>query len=343
MSVATPASPAVQGRPASAGLRRFLKRNAWVISLWILLAAMFVFTKFIQPDYGPRAFVILGVAALPFAFATAGQTMAIIAGGIDLSIAAMMALISVTAASLMQGQSEEFGIIAVALILAMGLAVGAVNGLAVVVTRVPDIVVTLSFFFIWEGAALMVLGAPGGATSQWLRDLLSGTVGASFLTTDVTDWIPKALILLAIGLGAVWIPLNRSRLGLGLYAIGSDKQAAFRSGVPVNRTKVASYALAGLFAAMGALALTMNTGNATPIQGPYLMASVAAVVLGGVSLAGGKGGFVGPIVAVFILRLARQDLTFMQVDPNIAQVVEGLIMVSVVLIGAIVALRSKRS
>jgi ribose transport system permease protein len=73
------------------------------------------------------------------------------------------------------------------------------------------------------------------------------------------------------------------------------------------------------------------------------MASVAAVVLGGVSLAGGKGGFVGPIVAVFILRLARQDLTFMQVDPNISQVVEGLIMVSVVLVGAVVALRSRRS
>ncbi len=343
MSAASPASPTVQGSSSSTNLRRFLKRNAWVLALWALLAAMFVFTKIVQPDYGARALTILVVAALPYAFATAGQTMAIIAGGIDLSIAAMMAFISVTAASLMQGQSAEFGIVAVGLILLMGLGVGAVNGLAVILTRVPDIVVTLSFFFIWEGAALMVLDSPGGATTQWLRDLLTGTMGASFLPADITAWLPKALILLVVGLGAVWIPLKRSRLGLGLYAIGSDKQAAFRSGVPVDRTKVASYALAGLFAAMGALILTMNTGNATPIQGPYLMASVAAVVLGGVSLAGGKGGFVGPIVAVFILRLARQDLTFMQVDPNISQVVEGLIMVSVVLVGAVVALRSKRS
>ncbi len=73
------------------------------------------------------------------------------------------------------------------------------------------------------------------------------------------------------------------------------------------------------------------------------MASVAAVVLGGVSLAGGRGGLVGPIVAVFILRLARQDLTLLSIDPNVAQVVEGLIMVSVVLVGALVALRSRRS
>jgi ribose transport system permease protein len=73
------------------------------------------------------------------------------------------------------------------------------------------------------------------------------------------------------------------------------------------------------------------------------MASVAAVVLGGVSLAGGRGGLVGPIIAVFILRLARQDLTLMSIDPNVAQVVEGLIMVSVVLVGALVALRSRRT
>jgi ribose transport system permease protein len=130
---------------------------------------------------------------------------------------------------------------------------------------------------------------------------------------------------------------------LAIYAVGSNQLAAFRSGISVNRTKVAAYALCGLFAAMGGLVLTMNTGIGTPIQGPYLLASVAAVVLGGVSLAGGKGGLVGPIVGVFILRLARQDLTLMSIDPNLAQVTEGLIMVSVVLVGALVALRSRRS
>jgi len=325
------------------GLRRFAKRSGWVLGLWTLLGAMLVFTKIIQPDYGPGAFLILTVAALPFAFASAGQAMVIIAGGIDLSMAAMMALLSVSAARLMEGQSEEFGIIAVALILLLGASVGAVNGLSVVLTRVPDIVVTLAFFFIWEGAALLVLERPGGSTSLWLRDLLAGTAGASLIPTEISQWAPKALILLVISLGAVWIPLKRSRLSLALYAVGSDKQAAFRSGVAVDRTKVASYALGGLFAAMGGLALTMNTGNASPLQGPYLLASVAAVVLGGVSLAGGKGGFIGPIVAVFILRLARQDLTLMSVDPNVAQVVEGLIMVSVVLLGAVVALRSRRT
>ena len=108
MSAATPASPTVRGSSASTNARRFLKRNAWLLALLVLLAVMLVFTKFIQPDYGPRAFVILVVAALPFAFATAGQTMAIIAGGIDLSIAAMMALIICSA---FWGDAQRTGVL----------------------------------------------------------------------------------------------------------------------------------------------------------------------------------------------------------------------------------------
>jgi ribose transport system permease protein len=341
MTAASATTPTGGGAGATA--LRLIRRNGWVLGLWGVLGLMFVFTKLIQPDYGMPAFSVLVLAALPYAFATAGQSVAIIAGGIDLSMAAMMTFLSVSAAALMDGQGEAFGIVAVAAILLMGLGVGAVNGLAVVLTRVPDIVVTLAFFFIWEGAALTVMEAPGGSVSTWLRQLIIGPVGADFIPTEITRFLPKALILIVVMLGVVWVPLRRSRLGLSMYAIGSDRRAAHRSGVPVDRIKVISYAFAGLFAAMGGLVLAMSTGIGTPVQGPYLLASVAAAVLGGVALSGGRGGLVGPIVAVFILRLARQDLTLLSVDPNVAQVVEGLIMVAVVLVGAIVALRGRRT
>ncbi len=336
-------TPATSGGGNSAVIARFLRRNGWVLTLLGVLALMFVFTKIIQPNYGMAGVSILVLAALPYAFATAGQSIAIIAGGIDLSMAAMMTLMGVTAATLMDGQSEAFGIVAVIAVLAMGLGVGAINGLSVVITRVPDIVVTLAFFFIWEGAALTVMDAPGGGAAVWLKQLIIGNVGADFIPQDISKFLPKAFILLMVMLGIVWIPLRRSKLGLAMYAIGSDKRAAHRSGVAVNRTKIASYALAGLFAAMGGLVITMNTGIGNPVQGPYLLASVAAAVLGGVALSGGRGGLVGPIIAVFILRLARQDLTLLSVDPNAAQVIEGLIMVIVVLVGATVALRGRRS
>ena len=94
---------------------------------------------------------------------------------------------------------------------------------------------------------------------------------------------------------------------------------------------------------MGGLSLTMSTGIGAPIPGPYLMASVAAVVLGGVMLGGGKGGLLGPIVAVFVLRLVRTILTLLAVDPNVTAIFEGTIMVGVVMLGAYLAMRSRMS
>lgn len=326
---------------SAASVAWVVRRHGWVVGLWVMLGALLTVTRIIQPDYGASGVGSLARAALPFAFAAAAQAIVVIAGGIDLSIASVMALTSVTAASLMEDGSEGFAVVVVGLVLLMGAVVGAINGVCVVVTRVPDIVVTLAMLFVWEGAALLVLSTPGGAAAVWLKGLAVGTVGETWLPAAISVWIPKALVLLLVGLIVVWVPLRRSKLGLAIYAVGSDRLAAFRSGVAVAPTRVAAYALAGLFAAMGGLVLTMSTGIGAPIPGPYLLASVAAVVLGGCSLAGGQGGLVGPIVAVFILRLVRTDLTFLAVDPNITTIVEGTIMVVVVMLGGLLALRSR--
>jgi ribose transport system permease protein len=322
---------------------RTVGRHGWVAGLIVLLVLLLVVTRLIQPNYGAAGIGSLVSASLPFAFAAAAQTPVIIAGGIDLSIASMMALTSVTAARLMDGANEEFAILVVPIVLLLGIVLGVINGALIVITRVPDIVVTLAMLFVWEGAALLVLNAPGGASADWLMALIVGAIAIPGVPAGITAWIPNALVLLVVGLAVVWIPVRRSRLGLAIYAVGSDSLAAFRSGVNVNRTRIASYALAGLFAAMGGLVLTMSTGIGAPIPGPYLLASVAAVVLGGVTLGGGRGGLVGPIVAVFVLRLVRSDLTFLSVDPNVATIVEGTIMVIVVMLGALVAMRGRSS
>ncbi len=324
-------------------MMRFLRQQGWVTGLFILFVILFTLTRIIQPSYGAGDFGSLVRAVLPYAFAVAAQTVVVIAGGIDLSVASMMALTSVTAASMMDGAGEEYALFVVPFVLAMGLVLGAVNGILIVVTRVPDIVVTLATLFVLQGAALLVLGAPGGGAADWLRGLIIGTVHLPGVPDGIDAWIPKGLVLLIVILCIIWIPLRRSRLGLSIYAIGSSELAAFRSGVPVARTKIIAYALAGLFAAMGGLALTMSTGIGAPIPGPYLLASVAAVVLGGVALGGGRGGLLGPIIAVFVLRLVRTDLTLLAIDPNVTAIVEGSIMVAVVMFGAFITMRSRSS
>jgi ribose transport system permease protein len=179
-----------------------------------------------------------------------------------------------------------------------------------------------------------VLKTPGGGSAKWLKDLVIGHLA--------NEWVPKAAVVLIVIVALVWIPVRRSRLGLSLYAIGSNRLAAFRSGVPVGRTRIAAYTLGGLFAALGGLSLTASTGIGTPVPGPYTLMSVAAVVLGGVSLAGGRGGLVGPIIGVVMLALIRQIMTFMGLNSNLSTVMQGLILIGVVMVGSLVQLRRAR-
>jgi ribose transport system permease protein len=309
---------------------RLLPGDAWTIGLIVIFVVLYLFTLLLRPSFGLSA---LAIASLPVAFAAAGQAIVVISGGIDLSIGSVMALTNVIAAVLLVGASTELSVGIVILVLLIGLAIGMLNGVLVVVTRVPDIVVTLSMLFVWAGVALLVLGTPGGDSAPWLRETITGDFGI--------ELVPRALVVLLVIIGVIWIPLRRSRLGLSIYAIGSDQLAAFRSGVGVARTKIAAYALAGLFAALGGLSLTASTGIGTPTPGPYLLLSVAAIVLGGVSLAGGRGGLLGPIVGIYILGLIRADLAFLGVEPAFSTVTQGAIMVGVVMLGAYLTLRSR--
>jgi ribose transport system permease protein len=330
--VTAAAAPADSRRVALADLLGpAARRNAWSLGLLGFLILLLVFTKLIEPRYGVTGIQGLAISVLPLALAAVAQAIVVISGGIDLSIGSM----NVVSAVLMQGQSEEFGVAVVLGVLVLGLVIGAVNGGLVVVTRIPDIVVTLAMSFVWAGCALLVLPTPGGGSAKWLMDLVSGSLG--------NDWIPKAAVVLITVVALIWIPVRRSWLGLSFYATGSNRLAAFRSGVSIGRTKILAYALMGLFAALAGLSLTASTGIGEPVPGPYTLLSVAAIVLGGVSLAGGRGGVFGPIVAVMILQIIRTDMTFLNVDTNLATVVQGLILIGVVMIGSLVQIRRARA
>jgi ribose transport system permease protein len=330
MTAATTTAP--ERRTFAVG--EFVRDNAWTLGLIVFLLLLIGFTRLIQPSYGVSGIQNLAVSVLPLALAAVGQAIVVIAGGIDLSIASMMALTSVVAATQMKDQPTEVTVVVAIGVLALGLVLGLVNGGLVVVTRVPDIVVTLAMSFVWAGFALLVIQVPGGAGAGWLKDLAKGFVGI--------EWIPKPALVLILIVAVVWIPVRRSRLGLSIYAIGSSQLAAFRSGVSVGRTKVAAYMLTGLFSACAGLALVATASVGTPLPGGYTLLSVAAIVLGGVSLAGGRGGIVGPIVAVMIISLMQTDMTFLGVNPNLATVAQGAILIGVVMLGSLTQLRRNR-
>jgi ribose transport system permease protein len=235
----------------------------------------------------------------------------------------------------MLGHGMGTAILVCLLVLAVGLVIGTLTGAAIVASGVPDIVVTLATSFIWAGVALLVLSTPGGGSPQRFQEL------STF--SDVWEWFPNGLVFLAIVFVVVWVPLRRTKLGLGIYAVGSDRDAAYLSGVRVGATRIWAYALGGLFAALGALSLTATTGIGSPLSGDlYTLNSVAAVVLGGVALVGGKGGLIGPIIASFVISIVVAILVFWGVDSNYAQVIQGALMVLVVMAGGLLVLRDRR-
>ncbi|MEP7379560.1 MAG: ABC transporter permease [Chloroflexota bacterium] len=326
MTAASPPTATVRPGPISS-IRAALGRDAWVAGLAVLVVLLLVFTRSINPNYGASGIQSLAVNVLPLAFAALAQTTVVIAGGIDLSIASMMALTNMVAATLMLGRTDDIGVAVVVGVLVLGVVIGAVNGFLIVWTRVADIIVTLAMSFVWAGFALWIAQAPVRSPHEWLSGLVNGPV--------LTEFLPKAFVVLAVAVTVIWIPLRLSRLGLAIYAVGSNPLAAFRSGVSVGRTKVLAYALAGLFAAIGGLALSAITGQGNPLPGGFTLASVAAVVLGGVSLAGGRGGAVGPILAVMVLSLIQTDMTFLGLNSNLATVTQGVILIAVVVLGSL--------
>jgi ribose transport system permease protein len=317
------------------GVRRFVRRNLALVGMPALLISALAFTIAIHPDFGAFDVQSLALGALPLAFAAAAQAIVVLSGGIDLSVGSLMAVSNVLAASTMQHASFPQSLALAALILVAGALQGAANGIIVVLSRIPDVVVTLTTGFIWGGVALLILERPGGGAPPEFLDLAAGSV--------VSPWLPNAIILLVVAVSLIWLPVSRSRFGLLIYAIGSDRIAAFRSGVGVESTRILAYVVSGLFSALGGLALTMTTGIGAPLAGTYYtLSSVAAIVIGGVRLSGGRGGIVGPVIASFLLTLIPTILIFLNIDPNYGQVIQGTLIVLVVMVGGFVSVMQSR-
>jgi ribose transport system permease protein len=294
---------------------------------------MLLLEKLVHPSMGSFEIQSLVLASLPLSFAAMAQAAVVLSGGIDLSVGSMMSFINVLAALWMLHADLKGALLLSLVLIVLGALAGALTGAVITLTRVPDIIVTLATSFIWAGLALQVLPIPGGGAPLDWDNIMTGQLWST---------VPTGLIVLLAVLAVVWLPFNRSRLGLALYAIGSNRNAAYLSGISVARTRMIAYALGGVFTALAGLALTASTSNGNALSGgSYTLNSVAAVVLGGVSLAGGKGGMIGPMAAAFVLSIITSILTFLNVDPDFATVIQGAVVVLVVMFAGLVLVRRR--
>jgi ribose transport system permease protein len=326
-------------RPGRLDARRLGRRHGWTVGIFVLLVALVLYWRGATTQaWGPFDVQSLAIDALPLALVAMGQAAVIISGGVDLSVGSMMSFVNVLAARWMVhmgfGAAIGYGI---GLVL-VGAAIGAVTGAIIVVSGVADIIVTLAGLFVLAGAALAVLQVPGGGAPIRFQNLVT-------LDTVGSHWVPSAIVLLAAIFVVLWVSIRRTRLGLAVYAIGSNRNRAYLSGVNVPATRIFAYAFSGAFGALGGLALTAASGIGDPNAGAiYTLNSVAAAVLGGVSLVGGVGGLIGPIAAALVLTLVKTLMIIKGVNQNWAQVFQGALIVVVVMVGGLaIRQRSKTS
>ena len=270
-------------------------------------------------------------AALTLILAATGQTIVLLRGGIDLSIGGMISLGTVLAATRF-GDSVVSATAWTLAILLIGLCVGALNGLVISVLRLQPFLVTLATWSILSGAALLVLPIDGGVLPDgWMR-----FGSASFLGLSSSVWLLVVLFLF-------WLWVRDTRLGVTIRATGSNEKSAYLSGVSLTFVNVATYGLSGLFAALAALYLTTQTGAGSPTIGKdYILPSVAAAVIGGISLFGGRGGLAGTIVGAFILTIIGNLVFVLSVSSYWQPIVSGVILLAAVLASALAERSARR-
>jgi ribose transport system permease protein len=296
----------------------------------ILLVVLLVINLFLNPArFYPSAWgALIGLAA-PLIGAALASTPVILSGrgGIDISVGPLMGFVNAVVIQLLflkSGIGTPFVLIPAALL--VGAAIGAINGFLTTVVRIQPIVATLGTYLVLTGVTLTILPAPVGPAPLWLKSM-SGPLSI----------VPLAVIAIA------WLAVRRFPYYDLLMAVGSDDRAAYTAGVDVTRVRFIAYVITGIFAGVAGLMLTALIGSADPNIGQtYTLIAVAAVALGGVSLAGGRGGLIGAAIGAIDIFLLQSVLTSFNVSTYVLQIAYGAILVAAVILTAVQERAAKR-
>jgi ribose transport system permease protein len=292
-----------------------------------LLCVMFV----IYALHEPSALSLFGIGNLlnntvVLALAAMGLTLVVLCGELDLSGPGVIAIANVVVATTSTGTLGTGG--SLAAVLAIGAGVGCVNGFMVAYLKLQSLAVSLGTLIGCQGIALLVLPAPGGEVSDAIVNTLSGDFFG----------IPAPAIVLAL-VGGLWLLLKHSRMGIWLYAVGTDEQASRLSGLNVQATKLFVFAVSGMCYAMAGYVYCAEIGSGDPrISDSFLLFMYAAVAIGGTSLNGGRGGVIGTLAGAGILTILQKMLFALGIADFYTNIFNGIIMILAIFFGQLSAL-----
>jgi ribose transport system permease protein len=310
-----------EGAAARAGAGRTLRDRLQQFLAFASLIVIFAIFSVLSPhflNYGNVtnilfSTVVIGTLAL-------GTTFVIITGGIDLSLGTGMALCAVISGVLITnaGLPMPLGVLGA---IAFGGLIGLVNGVNVAVLGLPPFIATLAMMLVAQGLALVVSNSAPIYFDQ-TPSYIDLSVGSIIPGTD----FPNAVLILAAAAVVAGVLLNKTVLGRYTYSIGSNEEATALSGIGVGRWKVLIYTLAGLFTGLAGVMISARLGSAQPGTGMgYELQAIAAVVIGGTSLAGGKGSIVGTVIGALIISVLNNGLQIMSIPQEWQNVILGCV------------------
>jgi ribose transport system permease protein len=301
---------------AAQWLRRQIGRRRETGFAFALLIVLLIVNISLNPArFAPGALgATIGLAA-PLIAASIAATPAILGGrgGIDVSVGPLMGFVNaVIVQALIIGAGISSPWIVIPAALAVGVLAGALNGALAAFVRIQPIVATLGTYLLFTGLTLTIVPAPTGTVPLWIKSLSS-----------------ESSIIPLAALAVFWLAIKQLPYYDQLMAVGSDDRASYTAGVPVAWVRFLSYCITGLFAGVAGLLLTALIGSADPNVGSsFTLLSISAVALGGVSLAGGRGGVLAAIVGAADIFLLQSALTFFNVSTFVLQIAYGLILVA---------------
>lgn len=307
-------------------MKRWLRAPSPIFLAYAAALLLFAMVSLYSPGFAnPAHMATLITLAAFIGIVAIGQTIVIIGGGIDLSVPWILNSAAILVTALAHGQNWPLLWI-VPLVLLCGCAVGIVNGIGIALLRVPPIVMTMSVNVITQGLLLIVTrGFPPPLAPPALTFMAAGKLGP--FPVMLLVWIMLAAIVVLVE--------RRTAFGRYLYALGSSRQVATLSGVPVVRTIITAYAISGVTAALAGILLTGYSRQAYLGMGdPYLFTSIAAVAIGGVSILGGTGSYLGAIAGALVLTILTGVLPIFRLDVGALRIIYGLVILVTVFISA---------
>jgi len=304
---------------ARATWRSFLSAHPELVLAAVLVALFFLTALKDDSVLSVRGVRSLLLLSCPLAIFAASQTICMLTGGIDLSIAMTANLAAYVAAT----QSSRPSVVAIAMAIGVGAAVGAVNGIAIGVFRVNPLIMTL-------GMASVLLGVVTAGIQGWL----SGSTKVPAIVREIGSqplWgpLPKNFVVLVVVGGAIVVGLRSSGLGRNIYAVGDNPIACRLAGVRVWQVLLAVYVISGICAALGGMLFSGTTGSVGVDQtNSYLLPSVAATVIGGTSIMGGSGGYVGSVLGAMMLTLLSRLLLRLDTSDSFKQMLFGAVVLA---------------